>query len=379
MAVQEKRWVAIASSIKGAIRRGELYAGARIASETEMAAQWNVSPMTVHRALTELQREGWVVRRRKLGTVVADRSVMPATKIALIFTSPVELPQGAYAAGIEDSLGEGLQLVPFSTGNSPAEEAKCLERAAVECSAIICYPTGAPQNTPLLRKIAASMPLLFIDCAPDGVDADMVMTDNFGSMIMGLKHLYSLGHTRIAYFMEYPHQVSSVRDRYAGYQEFMRTEIGVADPDRWVRRFSNTMAYEQYYDRVESVLVELLSEPEPVTAVACQQDVTMAAVLEACMHLGVSVPCELAILSFNDIPVKLQPLAGSVHRLVQRPVELGHMVAKRARMRLDAPDLPPQTMRLLTDLYPAAEHTLNQAAQDFIARRISKRNAAVGV
>lgn len=367
----EKRWVSIASSIKGAIRRGELHPGARIASETEMAIQWNVSPMTVHRALTELQREGWVVRRRKVGTVVADRSALPATKVALIYSSNTDLPQAAYACGIEESLGEGVEIVILTTGNSAAEEARCLEKAAAECSAIICYPTGKPENTPLLKKIVASMPLLFIDCTPDGVDADVAMTDNFGSMIMGLQHLQALGHTRIAYFMEYPHQVSSVKERYAGYQEFMKRELGAADPDRWVRRFANTMPWDQYYERVESVLAEMLSEPDAVTAVACQQDATMAAVLDACIHLGVSVPGELAVLSFNDIPARLQPLTRNVHRLVQRPVELGHMVAKRARLRMDSPEMAPQTMRLLTDLYPATPYQPSEAARKFLAGRRS--------
>jgi DNA-binding LacI/PurR family transcriptional regulator len=303
---------------------------------------------------------------------VADRSSIPATKVALIFTNHADLPQGAYARGIEESLGEGLQLVPFSTNNKPDEEAKSLERAAAECSAIICYPTGAPENNALLKKIAASMPLLFIDCAPDCVDTDTVMTDNFGSMLMGMQHLRALGHTRIAYFMEYPHHVSSVKERYAGYQHFMKQELGAADTERWVRSFASTMSWEQYYYRVETVLADLLSEDDPVTAIACQQDATMAAVLEACIHLGVSVPGEVAILSFNDVPAKTQPLARMVHRLVQRPVELGHMAAQRCRLRLDNPDLPPQSMRLLTDLYPAATHIPSEAAQNFVAARLSR-------
>jgi DNA-binding LacI/PurR family transcriptional regulator len=372
--MQEKRWGSIASSIKSAIRRGELYAGARIASETELAAEWNVSPMTVHRALTELQREGWVIRRRRSGTVVADRSAHPVTKIALIFTSPADLPQGAYATGIEESLGEGLRLVPLSTDNKPTREAQCLEHAAEECNAIICYPTGAPQNKALLKKIAASMPLLFIDCAPDGVDADAVMTDNFGSILLGLRHLASLGHTRIAYFMEHPLLVSSAKDRYAGYLHFMTTDLGADEPDRWVRRFSSTMPIEQYFERVETVIAELLSEPNAVTAIACQQDAVMAAVLEACIHLGVSVPSDLAVLSFNDFPARVQPFARTVHRLVQRPVELGHMVAQRTRLRLETPNLPIQTMRLLTDFYPAVEYKPSSTASAFVETRMAERS-----
>jgi GntR family transcriptional regulator of arabinose operon len=371
--LQEKRWVSIASSIKGAIRRGELHAGARIASETEMATQWNVSPMTVHRALTELQREGWVVRRRKIGTVVADRSAMPATKVALIFTNHADLPQGAYAAGIEENLGEGLQLVPLSTHGSAVEEAKCLERAVAECSAIICYPTGAPENTALMKKAAAAKPLLLIDCMPEGIEADVVMTDNFGSMLMGLQHLRALGHARIAYFMEFPHLVSSVRERFAGYQQFMKQEIGVDDPERWVRRFSCSMSWEQYCGRVETVLAELLSEDQPITAIACQQDAVMAALLEACVQLGVSVPEDLAILSFNDMPPRMQPLAHSVHRLVQRPIEMGAMVAKRIQQRLNSPQIAPQQMRLMTDLYPAVAHITSDTARQFRAARLARR------
>jgi len=370
--MQEKRWGTIAASIKGAIRRGDLYVGARIASETELAAQWKVSPMTVHRALAELQREGWVVRRPRAGTVVADRSAHPTIKVGLIFTNRADLPQGAYAVGIEESLGEGLRLVQFSTKQNIAREAECLELAADECSAIICHPTGAPENTPLLKKIAANMPLLFIDCAPDGIDVDTVMTDNLGSIKMGLRHLKSLGHSRIAYFMGFPHLISSVKERYDGYCQFMTEESGVDDPDRWVRRFAYSMPTEQYFDRVEAAVVELLREKDPVTAIACQQDATMAAVLEACIHLGVSVPRELAILSFNDVPVKTQPLARTVHRLVQRPIELGHMAAQRIRLRLDDPDLPPQSIKLLTDLYPAIDHIPSDDVRDFVAERMEK-------
>jgi len=370
--MQEKRWGSIASSIKSAIRRGDLFAGARIASEKELAAEWNVSPMTVHRALTELQREGWVVRRRRAGTVVADRSVQPVTKIGLIFTSPADLPQGAYATGIEESLGDGLALVPLSTDNQPAREALCLEHAAQECSAIICYPTGAPQNKALLKKIAATMPLLFIDCAVEGVNVDAVMTDNYGSIQLGLRHLASLGHTRIAYFME-PHLVSSSKDRYAGYVDFMKHDLEVVDPDRWVRRFSSSTPTELYFERVETVVAELLSETERVTAIACQQDAVMAAVLEACSHLGVSVPSDLAVLSFNDFPARVQPFARTVHRLVQRPVELGHMVAQRTRLRLETPDLAIQTMRLLTDFYPAVEYKPSAAAASYLESHPMKR------
>ncbi|MGC4046971.1 MAG: GntR family transcriptional regulator, partial [Armatimonas sp.] len=298
--LNEKRWVTIASSLKNAILAGELPAGARIASEVEMANQWNVSPMTVHRALTELQRDGWVVRRRRAGTVVADRSAQPVIKIALVCTNYTDLPQAAYFNGIEEGLSADQYLLPLSTGNNPQEEARCLKRALAECAAIICYPTGAPENTPLLQQAAATLPLLFIDCTIEGVDADAVMTDNAGSMQLGLRHLQQLGHTRIGYFMQHPQPVSSARDRLAGYLAFQKDELGQADPQRLVRSFSVDLSWSDYYHAVEAALIELLKQPEPITALACQQDTQMILVQEACVRLGIALPDDLAVLSFSN-------------------------------------------------------------------------------
>jgi GntR family transcriptional regulator of arabinose operon len=366
--MNEKRWVSIASAIKTAIRSGDLTAGARIASEVEMASQWNVSPVTVHRALSELQREGWVVRRRKAGTVVADRAAHPPIKIALVFTTLSDKPQGSYLSGIEESLAEGHQLLPMSSNSNVRDEAKCLERALAECSAVICYPTGG--NATLLNRIASTMPLVLVDRVPEGVEADAIMTDNFGSMLMGLKHLHAQGHTRIAYFMEDQANISSVRERRAAYLEFMKQEIGIADPSRWERKLSASMTvWEQYVSCVEAALAELLTDPEPITAIACQQDSVMSAVLESAVHLGIRLPDDLAVLSFSDNGPRLH-LVNAVHRLVQRSAEMGHMAARRIQQRLNAPAAtPPQIMRLMTDLYPAKPHVLTAPAQRYVAGR----------
>ena len=373
--MRETRWNSIASSIKLAIRKGELLPGARIASEIEMASQWNVSTMTVHRALSELQREGWVVRRRKAGTVIADRSAQPLTKIGLVFTGLSDLPQRGYLNGIEEAFDKGYKLVVLNSDSKGPEEAACLQKAAEECSAVICYPTGSLENTPLLKKIAAAMPLVFVDRIPEGIGADVVMTDNYGSMLSGLNHLHSQGHSRIAYFMEDQVNVSSVNERYAAYIDFISKVQTDQNPKKWVHVFPGSMPRNQYYDRIEAAIAELLSEPEStrITAVACQQEVVMTTVLDASVRLGISIPGELAVLTFDDAPPRMQPLAHYVHRLVQHPVEMGRMAAKRVQLRLTNPDVMPQTMRLTTDLFPASVHELSPVAQAFLASRHPKQ------
>ena len=373
--LRETRWNNIATSIKQAIRRGDLQPGARIATEIEMANQWNVSTMTVHRALSELQREGWVIRRRKVGTVIADLSIQPRTKIGVVFTSFSGLPQREYLNGIEQALDKSYKLEVTCTNGNGLEEAASLKEMCDQCSAIICYPTGTPDNTPLLKKIVAAMPLVFVDRIPNGVSADVVMTDNYGSMLDGLNYMRSQGHRRIAYIMEDPINDSSVDERYAAYRDFMRDAQPDRDPRAWVFCLPGILLRSQWYDRVESVIAGLMRAPEPlrITAVACQQEVIMATVLNASVRLGISIPGELEVLSFDDAQPNGQPLAHYVHRLVQQRVEMGNMATKRVQTRLNDLGVMPLVMRLKADLFPAAGYDLSPVAVEFLSSRQTKQ------
>ena len=190
-----------------------------------MAVQWNVSPMTVHRALTELQREGWVVRRPKAGTLVADRAAHPLTRVGLIFPTLSESPQSDCISGIEDTLSEGYQLLSFRKNHKPSVEALILERAHGECDTVIIYASIDPANTTMINKLAAHIPMVLVDRLPEGVNADIISTDNLGSILQGLQFLHARGYRRVAYFMEDSLHISAVRERRGGYLQFM-AEIG---------------------------------------------------------------------------------------------------------------------------------------------------------
>lgn len=66
---------AIRASLEQEILSGALPPGARLPTETELAARWGCARMTAGRALNALAQAGMVERRRKAGTVVARRTV----------------------------------------------------------------------------------------------------------------------------------------------------------------------------------------------------------------------------------------------------------------------------------------------------------------
>ena len=71
----------IMENIRGSILRGELPPGGKIPSVRDLAAQAQVNPNTMQRALTELEREGLLVSGGTTGrTVTQDQAVLSSLR-----------------------------------------------------------------------------------------------------------------------------------------------------------------------------------------------------------------------------------------------------------------------------------------------------------
>ena len=71
----------IISLIRGAILRGELPPGGKVPSVRDLAAEAQVNPNTMQRALTELEREGLLVGGGTTGrTVTQDQAVLSSLR-----------------------------------------------------------------------------------------------------------------------------------------------------------------------------------------------------------------------------------------------------------------------------------------------------------
>ena len=68
-------WQQMAASLRGRIARGELAPGQRLPSETELGVAYDISRITVRKALAALTEEHAVVRSQGRGTFVAERAI----------------------------------------------------------------------------------------------------------------------------------------------------------------------------------------------------------------------------------------------------------------------------------------------------------------
>ena len=354
------RWNTILEHLRAQIESGAKKPGDKMLSEIEIAAEWQVCRMTAHRAMSELTREGWVVRKRRAGTIVASRSKSAGARmvqnVALLCFHSSDFPQASYVHGFRAGMSEDHHVLLCDSRNDAACEAAYLHRLQEQADAICVFPTCAPENDVLLQAIAASgKPLIFLDRVPDclSTDADGIVTDNFASTKEAIHQLITRGHRRIAHFTTDNPAVAAVRERLDGYAAAMQ-EANVTDWKSQARIFPRCAGYafDAFAEAIRETLEDMLSHPEPPTAIFCLEDYFLAAVIEACEKLELIVPRDIEIISFNDCPPLLPRPDLRIHRIVQQAYAMGHLAAERLQRQMDGEAMPvSQIQRIPAHIY----------------------------
>lgn len=363
------RWNEITDSLKKLIVEGQLQPGDRLPSEKVLAAQWGVCRMTAHRAMSELERDGLVHRKRRVGTIVIPQhetkhvgetedsspdftlgmnpgfpTLPTGTKrVALLCFHINDFPQADYIHGFRDGMAaDGYHVLICDTENRPEREAEYLRRLAGEADAICIYPTCAPGNTPLLSRMAEEgTPIICLDRVPEGLEqiVDGVVTDNYSATYGALETLSKRGHVHVALLATDSPGVSSLAERRKGWRDaLMAGGVAETECEGLLRRFPPGLGYD--FDMLCQVVHDALYTlrhtcPHPPTAVLCLDDFFLAAAMEACDRMSVSVPHDFELLSFSDYPPLAARLAQNSHRIAQQTREMGAAAAGRMRSRLD--------------------------------------------
>lgn len=97
-------------SLRGAVIRGEYPPGGKVPSVRELAAQAQVNPNTVQRALTELEREGLLVGGGTMGrSVTQDEKILEATRKEALMELARDCAQRFQLLGV--SAAQGAKLI----------------------------------------------------------------------------------------------------------------------------------------------------------------------------------------------------------------------------------------------------------------------------
>jgi LacI family transcriptional regulator len=139
------------------------------------------------------------------------------------------------------------------------------------------------ETQPGLSDLVASLdfPVVLVDRELSGVDVSSVVVDNESGMERAVEHLASLGHRRVA-FISGSADLLTTRGRMRGYRSGLEAH-GLSEDSELVRlkSYDQRFGYEQ--------ALELLSAPEPPTAVIVGGTRLLAGTLAACKQAGYRV------------------------------------------------------------------------------------------
>lgn len=202
---------------------------------------------------------------------------------------------------------------------------------------------GAVLVTPTVVDADSDIPVVAIDPHAGPLDLPTVDSDNFAGGLLATRHLVELGHTRIGFLAGRP-DLESSRLRESGYRQAL-ADAGIP--------FDETLFRVGSYMREEAhaPAAELLSLPEPPTAVFAANDLSALGILDVARRRGMDVPRDLSIVGFDDIPEAAQstPPLTTVHQPIQ---QMGASAIRLLLALMDETPVESQRVRLPVSLVP---------------------------
>jgi DNA-binding LacI/PurR family transcriptional regulator len=143
------------------------------------------------------------------------------------------------------------------------------------------------------RFSKAGKPVVLIDAEPSDSWAMILNVDYDVGMCQALRHLVTLGHSRIG-FIGGPTTSYAERLRLTAFHKSLRT-FGIEPNPRWI------LCEDHAQRGGTAVMRSLFSGDFSPTAIICSNDVTAIGLMHVLSGTGVHIPRDISVVGFNDI------------------------------------------------------------------------------
>jgi DNA-binding LacI/PurR family transcriptional regulator len=284
-----------------------------------IAAELGVSRMTVSNAfnrpdqLSPELRERVLAKAAELGYAGPDPGARALSRgrtgsvgvildapLTVAFSDPAAVQVMHGVATVCEERELGMTLVPRILGH----DADLVRTALVDGFVVYCMGDDDPRLHAINER---RLPYVLIDHA-SGDAALTVGIDDRGAARATMEHLISLGHRRFGAVLGWDVPVPTAQEALAGMAYHVARErlggwqdaIEAAGLDWASVPLSSANGFGHETGRAAGG--KLLDRAERPTAIVCMSDVLALGVIDAAAERGVSVPRELSVTGFDDVP-----------------------------------------------------------------------------
>ena len=305
--------IQICNQIRHFILSGQWEPGRRLPSELELQKELGISRSTIRQALKGIESEGLIVRVPGRGSFVKSFQI-EKTKSRIIGYVTLEFSndfQYQLFRGAESAVrSKGYRLLFCHSNKTLNEENMILdELMADRVSGVMIYPAISSGKQRRLYQLSHQnmTHIVLMDRMIDGLPFDLVSTDNYKGAYDAVSYLTELGHEKIVFLSNPILSSFPITERLKGYQQAM-IDAGLKPNDPWLVGHPNQeMWWEYVIDNFKTVykyeieqIKNLLSQKDRPTAIFTMNQVIAILSLKAAFSLGLKIPDDLSILSFDE-------------------------------------------------------------------------------
>jgi LacI family transcriptional regulator len=201
------------------------------------------------------------------------------------------------ARSVEDAVSEsGYNLMICSSDESEEKEMKLLEMLInKQVDGIILSSTlDSTEHIEGLQN--ENFPFVLIDRIYNDFETNTVVVDNKLGAYEAVDFIINNGHKKIAAFVISPAHISTQVDRLEGYKDALKKHSIPLN-----QYYQKVIPREEIYQTVCQILTEWKTDHMMPTAIFVANNQIAIGSLEAIRDLGLSIPKDISIVSFDDI------------------------------------------------------------------------------
>ncbi len=313
------KYVHIKQKIKENIKNGSIVD--KLPGERVLAKEYDVSYMTIRKAVIDLVEEGILHKNKTKGTFVSTSKMSPKVTHNIGFFLDEGIREGIsspyysliFKALEKEVKKNGFNLILFSDSNdlNPLNGQKKTDGVIVCCF---------PRIENKIQEIKNFVPIVLLDNIASDKSIPSVTIDNFNSTSDATNYLWSLGHKRIG-FISGLLDSDICRERLLGYTNALNTH----------KINSNKILIykgDYSYESGETGAKYFLSLPEPPTAIVCANDTMAIGAMKVIQENGFNIPKDISVIGFDDIEVAsrvfppLTTIAAPIKEIANKSVKM---------------------------------------------------------
>ena len=319
------KYFQLQSWLQDKIEQGYYATNDKIPTENELVQMSGLSRATVRQALKNLEYDGYIIRKKRVGSFVKKnkRNLLNIPTIGILIPDIRSGYAAILARGAEDEANQNdISLILCNTDDKLSQATYHVERLIkLSVSGIIYIPVAATdkQNLEVINKLKRkNIPVVLADRGIQDSNLDFVTTNNFEGSRKITQHLIDNGHEKIAFLSNKLYSTEKLR--YSGFISKM-VEAGIKqDPSITIldRGAFNVNNYLSHANRI-------LKNRKKFTAVYAGHDRIALLFYAATKNLGLSVPDDFSIVGYDNMPlttVSLTTMHQPIYEMGQESINL---------------------------------------------------------